>query len=97
MERLRAQREEERARREREAEELAERQQSDSAARSNPLLAGALGGGGAAAPALKRRFGDDTVFSGTHASEPEQAKKARFINDTMRSDFSRRFMAKFIL
>ena len=64
------------------------------------MIAATLGGGAGRQlqqAALKRRFGDDTVFSGTHAAEPEHGKKARFINDTQRSDFSRRFMARYVL
>jgi len=35
------------------------------------------------------------VFSGTHSAEPEQ--KTRFINDSLRSDFHKRFLARFVL
>ena len=43
---------------------------------------------------IKRRFGEDTVFSRTYAAEPEQKK--RFINDVIRSDFHRAFLRKFV-
>ena len=75
LQRIRAEREEERLRHEREAAELTARTQSDSAARSNPLLAAALAPEGGA---VKRSFLEGTVFSKTHAAEP--AKKKRFIN-----------------
>jgi hypothetical protein len=40
--------------------------------------------------AVRKRFGDDTVFSNTHANEPELRK--RFVNDLVRSDFHRAFL-----
>jgi protein CWC15 len=104
LERLKREREEERQRKEREAAELAEKEHTEAALRGNPLMpgpgAGAAAAGGHASihgtgnAAVKRRFGDDTVFSHTHASEPE-AKK-RFINDVIRSDFHRRFLKQFV-
>ena len=93
LERIRRAREEERARAEAEAAALAAKERSDSAALSNPLLSAGLAGAGASA-AVRKRFGDDTVFSNTHASEPEAQK--RFINDMIRSDFHRSFLRKFV-
>jgi len=55
---------------------------------------GGVDGGAAGSAAVRRRFGDDTVFSNTHAHEPEARK--RFINDMIRSDFHRNFLKKFI-
>lgn len=43
---------------------------------------------------LKRRWNDDVVFRNQAKDEPE--KKKRFINDTIRSDFHRSFLKKFI-
>ena len=100
LERLRREKEAEKQRRQREADLLAEQQQKDSAVKNNPLLVGHLGegGGGSGAPAtFKRHFGDDTVFSNTHSGETDHLKKARFINDAVRSDFHRRFLARFVL
>lgn len=43
---------------------------------------------------LKRRWNDDVVFRNQAANEPEMKK--RFINDTVRNDFHKRFLQKFI-
>jgi protein CWC15 len=51
-------------------------------------------GGGGGIPAVKRRWNDDVVFKNQAKDEPEVKK--RFINDTVRSDFHRSFMKKYI-
>ena len=94
LERIRRAREDERARKEAEAAALSAKESADAAALSNPLLRGDLAGGAGASAAVRKRFGDDTVFSNTHASEPEAQK--RFINDMIRSDFHRSFLRKFV-
>ena len=94
LDRIRAQREEDKARREREAAELAGKREAEGMLRGNPLLPPPAAGGGGAGGIVKRRFGEDTVFSRTHAAEPEVKK--RFINDVIRSDFHRSFLRKFI-
>lgn len=88
---IRAEREE--ARRKAAEEEAAEEQKKDESAAllGNPLLA--VGGAGAAQP-TKRRWNEDVVFRNQAKGEP-QAKK-RFINDTVRNDFHKRFLYKFI-
>jgi len=43
---------------------------------------------------IKRRWNDDVVFRNQARDEPEHKK--RFINDTIRSDFHRSFLKKFI-
>lgn len=55
----------------------------------NPLLASDVASG-----KLKRKWNDDVVFRNQAKGEPE-AKK-RFINDTIRNDFHKRFLSKFI-
>ena len=44
---------------------------------------------------LKRRWNDDIVFRNQAKTEPKQTEK-RFINDTVRNDFHKRFLNKFI-
>jgi protein CWC15 len=44
---------------------------------------------------LKRRWNDDVVFRNQAKDEPNRNKK-RFINDTVRNDFHKRFLSKFI-
>ncbi len=43
---------------------------------------------------VKRRWNDDVVFRNQTKDEPEHKK--RFINDTIRSDFHRSFLKKFV-
>jgi len=43
---------------------------------------------------IKKRWYDDVVFK--HQSRSEPVKKQRFINDTTRNDFHRKFMNKYI-
>ena len=43
---------------------------------------------------LKRRWNEDVVFRNQAKNEPEQKK--RFINDTVRNDFHKRFLNKFM-
>ena len=82
---------EERAAEAREAEaaerEAAEAEKEEEVRRGNPLL----GGGDAT---LKRRWDDDVVFRNQTRTEPK--KPRRFVNDTVRSDFHRRFLTKYI-
>ena len=44
---------------------------------------------------VKRRWDDDVVFKNCSRAEPETQDK-RFINDSLRSDFHRKFMDKYI-
>ena len=44
---------------------------------------------------LKRRWNDDIVFRDQAKTEPKQQSK-RFINDTVRNDFHKRFLNKFM-
>jgi protein CWC15 len=52
------------------------------------------GGGGGDQFAVKRAFGDDTVFRNAARAPPSKASK-QFVNDTVRSDFHKRFMRRF--
>lgn len=44
--------------------------------------------------ALKRRWDDDVVFRNQTRGEPKAQK--RFINDTIRNDFHKRFLERYI-
>ena len=73
-------------------------QRAEAALLGNPLLQGAGGGGGGGggeSGKLKRRWNDDVVFRNQARNEPEQNKK-RFINDTVRNDFHKRFLNKYV-
>ena len=75
----------------------AEHARADELATGNPLLDLADGGSGAPANAdfkTKRRWDDDVVFRNQARDAPKVGK--RFINDTIRSDFHKRFLNKYI-
>lgn len=72
------------------AEEQA--QMEEAALTGNPLL---NSGSASSTGRLKRRWNDDVVFRNQARGEPDQNKK-RFINDTVRNDFHKRFLNKFI-
>lgn len=44
---------------------------------------------------VKRRWDDDVVFKNCARSEPDK-KKEQFINDSLRSEFHRKFMEKYV-
>ena len=44
---------------------------------------------------VKRRWDDDVVFKNCSRAEPEKEEKA-FINDSLRSEFHKKFMNKYI-
>ena len=78
-----------------EDEELAAQEQShmeEAALVGNPLLSS--GPDDLATGKQKRRWNEDVVFRNQAKGEPEQKK--RFINDTVRNDFHKRFLNKFI-
>ncbi|CAK0762736.1 hypothetical protein CVIRNUC_002987 [Coccomyxa viridis] len=76
------------------AEEAAAAQSSlqQELVKGNPLIAGKLGGG--ADFQVKRRWDDDVVFRNQERGEPKAQK--RFVNDTIRNDFHRRFLNRYI-
>lgn len=97
LEKIKKERADEAARIEAQKKFLEERESRDAVLGANPLLkSGGAGGAGAGAldATVKRRWDDDVVFKNQARDEP-QAKK-RFINDTIRNDFHRKFLTKFI-
>lgn len=85
-----------------EARRKMELEHTAAAAAGNPLLAAGLGGGeaggsddsAARAPAVKRRWDDDVVFKNQARRAPQT--EVRFVNDTTRNDFHRRFLKRFV-
>lgn len=95
-------RELEKIRREREAEKAAKERKAaernpHSVFAGNPLLATSTSNDVESSSSFgaKRRWDDDVVFKNQAKGIDEKPQK-RFINDTTRSDFHRRFMDKFI-
>lgn len=81
------------------AKEREEKEFEEKAVGGNPLLDVQISNsndeGSSAAFGLKRRWDDDVVFRNQTRDEPKHVK--RFINDTIRNDFHRRFLNKYIL
>ena len=96
LERIKKERAQEALRQEREAASTEAAERDSSILQGNPLLDPTRLGASAAAGgsfAVKRRWDDDVVFK----NQSREAKKERtFINDTVRNDFHRRFLSKYI-
>ena len=95
---VKAEREAERRKQDEERAELLRKQEAEAALGKNPLMASSLGSEVASVVdesyALRKRWYEETVFKNQARGTGQQKK--RFINDTVRSDFHRRFMAKYI-
>jgi len=95
---IKQERAEEEARKQAEQQEQNERLRSEKILHANPLMdiAGKLegGAGGADDFTIKRRWDDDVVFKNCAKSEDHKEEK-RFVNDTLRSDFHRRFIERY--
>lgn len=61
----------------------------------NPLLTHYSSGGSKVDHKVKRRWDDDVIFKNCAKSEPEK-KMNVFINDSLRSEFHKKFMDKYI-
>ena len=63
----------------------------------NPLLRDKYGAAGSEKSDMKvkRRWDDDVVFKNCARAEPDKTEKT-FINDSLRSEFHRKFMDKYI-
>jgi len=70
-----------------EAAEVAAREH-ESVVRGNPLI------GSSSGSSVARRWDDDVVFKNQAREEPQLKK--RFVNDTIRNDFHRRFLKRYI-
>ena len=95
LQRIKAERAQEKE--EEEVAKTAEQEQinRESYMRANPLLQVDGGGGGTASAdfAIDRRWDDDVVFKNCARNTK---KDVGFVNDTLRSDFHRKFMSKYI-
>ncbi|KAL5275605.1 CWC15 family protein [Megaselia abdita] len=80
------------AKKEQEKKQEDERIRMENILSGNPLLNYSSGSRGEMK--IKRRWDDDVVFKNCARSEPE--KKSHFINDSLRSEFHKKFMDKYI-
>eukprot|EP01027_Heterolobosea_sp_BB2_P006236 GEZU01009459.1.p1 GENE.GEZU01009459.1~~GEZU01009459.1.p1 ORF type:complete len:253 (-),score=92.59 GEZU01009459.1:31-789(-) len=87
LEKIKKERAEERARKEREEQEAEAKRKAEAMLRGNPLL-------GDGDFSIKRRWDDDVVFK--NQARGEVKPKKRFINDTIRNDFHRRFLDQYM-
>ncbi|KAK8736309.1 hypothetical protein OTU49_004935 [Cherax quadricarinatus] len=93
LERIRRERAEEETRKQQERQEQEERIRMENIISGNPLLN--LAAASKSDMKVKRRWDDDVVFKNCAASEPDKTEKA-FINDSLRSEFHKRFMEKYV-
>jgi len=89
LEKIKKEREAEKQRKEMEEQAMREKQDTEAALLGNPLLTPS-----AAPVGVKRRWDEDVVFK--NQSRDQKKHKKRFINDTIRSDFHRNFLAKYV-
>jgi protein CWC15 len=95
LEKIKAEREAQRqAEAERKAAEDARRREEEIAV-GNPQLGDVRLGGARGSFSVKQRWNDDVIFR-HQARDEDVAPKKRFVNDTIRSDFHRKFMSRFI-
>ena len=98
LERIKKERADAAARREADDAERDALEKAEALASGNPLLDLKSGAGGFEddddAFVAKRRWDDDVVFKNQTRGEPKTKK--RFVNDTIRSDFHRRFLNKYV-
>lgn len=87
LERIKQERIDEKKRQEAEAQMEEEERQNNEIMTGNPLL-------NTSTFTVKRRWDEDVVFK--HQSRGEKKMVKRFINDTIRSDFHRQFLKKYI-
>ena len=92
LERIRKERAEESARAAALAADEEEQRMRAEVAGGNPLLQESLTK--ASDFRIKRRWDDDVVFRNQSSTEP--VKQRRFINDTIRNDFHRRFLDRYM-
>ncbi|KAM8976642.1 spliceosome-associated protein CWC15 homolog [Pelodytes ibericus] len=97
LEKIKKERAEEQARKELEQKAEEERIRMENILSGNPLLN--LSGPVQQAQAsfkVKRRWDDDVVFKNCAKGVDEMKKDKRFVNDTLRSEFHKKFMEKYI-
>eukprot|EP01017_Pseudomicrothorax_dubius_P015127 TRINITY_DN1756_c0_g3_i2.p1 TRINITY_DN1756_c0_g3~~TRINITY_DN1756_c0_g3_i2.p1 ORF type:complete len:147 (-),score=52.61 TRINITY_DN1756_c0_g3_i2:73-465(-) len=89
FERIKKEREEEEKRKSRERQAELGKLREMEVMRNNPLL------DPSSDYSLQKKWFEDTVFKNQARSEPKDRR--RFINDTVRSDFHKKFLNKYIL
>lgn len=95
LQKIRRERAHESAKKEIEKKQEEDRIRMENIISGNPLLNYSAAAAAKADMKVKRRWDDDVVFKNCARSEPER-KSANFINDSLRSEFHKKFMEKYI-
>ncbi|CAH1117775.1 unnamed protein product [Phaedon cochleariae] len=95
LNRIKKERAIEQAKKEVERRQEEERIRMENILSGNPLLTHYSSGGGKIDHKVKRRWDDDVVFKNCAKSQPEK-KPNVFINDSLRSEFHKKFMEKYV-
>jgi protein CWC15 len=90
LQRIKKERAEEQAKREEEKKVEAERIRTENLLKGNPLL------NQKSTFKVKRRWDDDVIFKNCARDDDESKQDKGFINDTIRSEFHKKFMDKYI-
>lgn len=90
LQRIKKERAQEEARKEKEKKEEEERIRMENIMTGNPLLNAQNNF------KVKRRWDDDVVFKNCAKGDDEKKKGQHFINDTLRSEFHKKFMEKYV-
>ncbi|KAM4046388.1 spliceosome-associated protein CWC15 homolog [Anomaloglossus baeobatrachus] len=96
LEKIKKERAEEQARKELEQKAEEERIRMENILSGNPLLNLTAPAVSQASFKVKRRWDDDVVFKNCAKGVDEMKKEKRFVNDTLRSEFHKKFMEKYI-
>lgn len=96
LDKIKKERAEEQARKEQEQKAEEERIRMENILSGNPLLHLTGPAQPAASFKVKRRWDDDVVFKNCAKGVDDQKKDKRFVNDTLRSEFHKKFMEKYI-
>ncbi|KAL0487804.1 CWC15 [Acrasis kona] len=94
---IRKERQVEQLRKEQEEQEFSDKKRLDDALNSNPLMQPEFSDTASdvsSSFSIKRKWNDDVVFKNQARDEPKTKK--RFINDTIRNDFHRKFLDKYM-
>ncbi|XP_023693688.1 protein CWC15 homolog [Paramormyrops kingsleyae] len=98
LEKIKKERAEEQERKEREQKAEEERIRMENILSGNPLLN--LAGQQPTQPqttfSVKRRWDDDVVFKNCAKGVDDSKREKRFVNDTLRSEFHKKFMEKYV-
>jgi len=92
LERIKKERAEDAARKQAEDDKVANAVKNAELAKGNPLLNSVAVQG--ASFSVTRRWDEDVIFKNQARNEPK--REQRFINDTIRNDFHRRFLTKYM-